>query len=79
MRPSFDPMAGESARAIQADPAAPQPILDPTDPRYGELAPPIGEPAGPARQAWADPTDPAAGRRPERERPRRDSEDPTAA
>lgn len=33
--PVTDPTAGERARQLRQDPAQPQPILDPTDPRYG--------------------------------------------
>lgn len=35
----FDPMAGERARRIYERPEEPQPILDPTDPRYGSTDP----------------------------------------
>jgi hypothetical protein len=34
---SFDPTAGARAREVQRNPGVPQPILDPTDPRYGQL------------------------------------------
>jgi hypothetical protein len=34
-----DPTAGRRARDIRRDPTTPQPILDPTDPRYGPLQP----------------------------------------
>jgi hypothetical protein len=37
-----DPTAGERARQIRLDPARPQPILDPTDPRYGTSLPGVG-------------------------------------
>jgi hypothetical protein len=30
-----DPTAGQSAQLKRLDPEVPQPILDPTDPRYG--------------------------------------------
>ncbi len=33
---SFDPTAGDRARALATDPGS-QPIVDPTDPRYAEL------------------------------------------
>ena len=39
---SFDPTAGERARQIREHPDAPMPILDPTDPRYGQF--PVGGP-----------------------------------
>lgn len=39
MQENFDPMAGESARRIREDPEREQPILDPTDPRYGQPRP----------------------------------------
>lgn len=42
----FDPMAGESARRASERPEEPQPILDPTDPRYGLTTPDRGRAAG---------------------------------
>jgi len=40
MRPlSVDPTAGRRARAIRAHPELAQPIVDPTDSRYGALLP----------------------------------------
>ncbi len=61
MRPrTFDPTAGERARAIQEHPETPQPILDPTDPGCG--APAHGPAGGPERpQRILDPTDPECG------------------
>jgi hypothetical protein len=57
MRPStFDPTAGERARAIVQHPETAQPIPDPTDPRWGELD--LWQQAGSA-QMIVDPTDPA--------------------
>lgn len=57
MRPStFDPMAGERARAILRHPDVAQPIPDPTDPRYGEFD--AGQQVGETRIV-VDPTDPA--------------------
>lgn len=57
MRPStFDPMAGERARAIVQHPEIAQPIPDPTDPRCGEVG--FWQQAGSPRMV-VDPTDPA--------------------
>lgn len=33
--PLIDPTAGERARRLKLHPEVPQPVLDPTDPRYG--------------------------------------------
>ncbi|MBV9004335.1 MAG: hypothetical protein JOZ98_13705 [Solirubrobacterales bacterium] len=57
--PILDPTAGATARAIRAHPEAPQPVCDPTDPRYGELMPDTREDA--ADQPVCDPTDPEYG------------------
>jgi hypothetical protein len=58
--PSLDPTGGVRAREIRRHPGAPQPITDPTDPRYGKLSP---DRRAPAREAHriADPTDPLYG------------------
>ncbi len=45
--PFIDPTAGERARRIRLHPERPQPILDPTDPRYG-TDPSTGEAAASA-------------------------------
>lgn len=50
-----DPTAGRRARQIREHPEVPQPVADPTDPRYGS----VDEPDG-----WIqDPTDPRVGER----------------
>ena len=57
---TLDPTAGERARRIQAHPEVPEHIVDPMDPRYGELTPSgatsIGSPA-----RIVDPLDPDCG------------------
>ncbi len=56
--PLSDPTAGQRAQRARLDPGLPQPILDPTDPRYGLTATPRrGETSDERRQA-------AASRRP---------------
>jgi hypothetical protein len=55
-----DPTGGETARAIRTDPTLAEPVLDPTDPRYGQLSPQTGE--SEAGQIL-DPTDPACSER----------------
>lgn len=56
MRPLiFDSTAGMRAREISAHPGVPLRILDPTDPRYGELA------LGGEAQRIFDPTDRRCG------------------
>jgi len=45
----FDPTAGERARLAQELPEQPQPIVDPTDPRYGLLQPDAGAVTGEPR------------------------------
>lgn len=62
-RPTTDPTAGERARAISADPGAPQPIVDPTDPRHRK---PSTDPRpGNGESQVFDPTDPDNGRQPD--------------
>ena len=57
MRPQIlDATAGQTAREIRAHPAAPWPILDPTDPRFGEPSRDIPRRAGHA-PVVLDPTD----------------------
>jgi hypothetical protein len=46
-----DPTAGRRARDAYRNPGAPQPISDPTDPRYGQTQPGLHE-------VVVDPTDP---------------------
>lgn len=61
MRPStLDPTAGERARQIGAHPGAAQPILDPTDPRYGEFLLDPSEQASQVQRVF-DPTNPRCG------------------
>jgi hypothetical protein len=59
-RPTFDPTAGERARAIRARPGAPQLILDPTHPRYRELRL-AGEGLASDARRILDPTDSKRG------------------
>ncbi len=58
--PTLDAIAGQTARELRAHPAAPRPILDPTDPRFGgrlhDARGPVGDPA-----RIFDPTDPEYG------------------
>jgi hypothetical protein len=62
-RLSFDPTAGETARAIRARPGTRPRIDDPTDPRCGRLLTDPSEAA--AGRDWIlDPTDPHYGERP---------------
>jgi hypothetical protein len=58
--PTSDPTAGERAREIRAHPAAPHPIVDPTDPRHGTSPGGARAPSGAAGRVL-DPTDPAYG------------------
>lgn len=60
-RTTFDPTAGERARAIHAHPEIPRPTLDPTDPRYRERSRDSSRPRG-GTQPVLDPTDPEYGR-----------------
>lgn len=60
--PMFDAMAGERARAIRADPGAPHPIVDPTDPRCRQALLDSG-PTSAGFRPIVDPTDPQYGRR----------------
>jgi hypothetical protein len=53
-----DPTAGRRAREAYRNPAASQPILDPTDPRYGRLQPRSATPP-----ELVGPTDPRQGTR----------------
>lgn len=54
-----DPTAGERARRIRERPAAAEPILDPTDRRYGHT---LDQSAADAEAAHiSDPTDPEYG------------------
>jgi hypothetical protein len=60
--PTIDPMAGERARAIRANPEASQPIPDPTDPRCRKAfdsVPTTGD-----SDRILDPTDPEYGQLP---------------
>jgi hypothetical protein len=57
----LDITAGERARAIRAHPGASHPIVDPTDPRYGETSL-DSRGSGAGSQPIFDPTDPAYGR-----------------
>jgi hypothetical protein len=60
MRPlTEDPTAGQRARAISARPGRPQPIPDPTDPRWGKRL--TGEGKQDAHRIL-DPTDPEYGK-----------------
>ncbi len=54
-----DPTAGQGAQLTRLHPEVPQPILDPTDPRYGAAAV-MGEPD----RAEEEDCETAAGRRP---------------
>ena len=56
-RKSFDPTAGERARAIREHPGVPQPISDPMDPRSRKPGPDLHR--HPRR--IVDPTDPRCG------------------
>jgi hypothetical protein len=61
MRPrTQDPTAGRRAQAISERPEVPQPIPDPTDPRYGELSTGEGT-QGANADRILDPTDPEYG------------------
>jgi hypothetical protein len=59
--PTLDPTAGERARAIRAHPGDRHPIVDPTDPRYGEASVHALRGTAAARPIF-DPTDPDCGR-----------------
>jgi hypothetical protein len=58
--PTLDPMAGERARRIRIHPDGPEPVSDPMDSRYGEMAPSAPQVAAPPRPI-VDPTDPDCG------------------
>ena len=60
--PMLDPTAGQRARTIRERPGVPQPILDPTDPRYRKLSLAHGDLAAESRSVF-DPTDPECGQR----------------
>jgi hypothetical protein len=51
-----DPMAGTTARRIREHPNEPQPVVDPTDPRNGQMP---GRPT--EHRLIVDPTDPRNG------------------
>jgi hypothetical protein len=61
--PTLDPTAGERARRARLEPAAVEPVTDPTDPRYGRFSPAAPELAGDVGRI-VDPTDPDCGQRP---------------
>lgn len=58
--PTLDAIAGRTARELRVRPAAPWPILDPTDSRFGETLRDSGAPVGDPARIF-DPTDPAYG------------------
>ena len=58
--PILDPTGGETARATRAHPEAAQPVLDPTDPRFGRVST-AGDPVGEVLRIF-DPTDPECDR-----------------
>jgi hypothetical protein len=60
--PNLDPTAGERARAINAQPAAFHPIVDPTDPRHRDRESSRAQPraTGGANPIF-DPTNPDYG------------------
>jgi hypothetical protein len=60
-QPTLDPTAGQRARAIRAFPTAPRRILDPTDPRCGELLRAAPEDGGARTRRIVDPTNPEWG------------------
>jgi hypothetical protein len=64
MEQMIDVMAGERARTIRKDPAAPQPVTDPTDPRYAKLGGLPAEDPQPARAPGAPEARARAGAEP---------------